>query len=207
MIKLSTMQRKVYDKLVAHRARTGDYPELAQFARELDIHYVSLKQHLQALDKKGYLTFESRGRGQSPRLRLPLQAVGVPVLGSIPAGPLSEAIEHAEGYLPINASSDHFALRVSGDSMADLIQDGDVVLFKKGMPLRSGEICALRVDESDVTLKYLDWLEEDTLHLRPHNPSYPTTSVASPQVTIEGVYQGLLRGDLLGTLYREDVMD
>jgi repressor LexA len=109
--------------------------------------------------------------------------------------------------LPLNVSSHHFALRVSGDSMADLIQDGDVVLFKKGLPVRSGEICAVRLDESDVTLKYLDWLEQDTFRLRPHNSNYPTLDIPTPQVTIEGVYQGLLRGDLLWALYREDVME
>jgi repressor LexA len=167
MIKLSTMQRKVYDKLVAYRARTSAYPELAQFARELDIHYVSLKQHLQALDKKGYLTFESRGRGQSPRLRLPLQAIGVPVLGSIPAGPLSEAIEHAEGYLPLNASSNHFALRVSGDSMADLIQDScNDPAYIQANPKESAGLASVELNESqesDTPRKSIEWSLLDAL--------------------------------------------
>jgi repressor LexA len=204
---LSRMQRKVFERLRSHRERTGSLPELSALARELGIHYVSLRQHLQALDAKGYLSFRSRGAGQSPILELPLGAVGVPVLGSIPAGPLSEALSEAEGYLALKGGSESFfALRVSGDSMADLIQDGDVVLFSKGRPHRSGEICAVRVGSSDVTLKYLDWQNPREMILRPHNPQYPTLSLPAAEVHVEGVYQGLVRGKLIGALYEEEMM-
>lgn len=204
MPNLSPMQRKVYDRLRDHYRRSGDLPELSAFARQLGVHYVSLKQHLEALHKKGFLTFESRGRGKSPNLELPAEATGIPVLGSIPAGPLSEAVAHAEAYLPLTGYRDqHFALRVHGDSMADLIQDGDVVLLEKRRPARSGEICALRVDESDVTLKYLDDLGSGRYALRPHNPDYPTVEIPARELAIEGVYAGLLRGDVLQALLQD----
>lgn len=204
MSQLSPMQQKVFERLREHHFRHGRLPDLSDFARDLGLHYVSLKQHLEALHKKGFLTFESRGRGRSPHLELPAEAVGIPVLGAIPAGPLSEAVAHAEAYLPLGGMRDrHFALRVHGDSMADLIQHGDVVLFEKRQPSRSGEICAVRVDESEVTLKYLDDLGHGTYALRPHNPAYPTAEVAAAEVAIEGVYRGLLRGDLLGSLLEE----
>ena len=203
MTQLPKMQRKVYERICEHKSRTGTCPELAVFARELNIHYVSLKQHLEALHKKGYLVFESRGRGQSPKLELPARATGVPVLGSIPAGPLSEALAEPEGYLPLHDAQSNFALRVSGNSMADLIQDGDVVVFKKGVPIRSGKICAVRVGNSEVTLKYLDKLDPKTVALRPHNPQYPTLSVDAREVHVEGIYLGLVRGELLRTLYEE----
>lgn len=204
MSKLPRMQRKVYDHLLAYQKEHGSLPDLSALAREFGIHYVSLKQHIVALSKKGYLNFQSRGRGQSPLVSLPPQATGVPILGHIPAGPLSEAISEAEGYLPLRGTQDHFALRVRGDSMADLIMPGDVVLFKKGTPQRSGEICAVRVDQNDVTLKYLDWLGESRLELRPHNSAYPHLSVDANDVHVEGVYQGLLRGDILNALLHDD---
>ncbi|MEX2501460.1 MAG: LexA family transcriptional regulator, partial [Trueperaceae bacterium] len=194
---LSPAQHRIYERLRDHAARFGGTPDLAEFARELGVHYVSLKQHLTALADKGYLTFESRGRGRSPRLALPADVTGVPVLGSIPAGPLTEAVAHAEAYLPIAGLHGRaFALRVQGDSMADLIQDGDMVLFEKRPPRRSGEICAVRIGDDDVTLKYLDRLEDARYALRPHNPAYPVTDVAADQLEIEGVYAGLLRGTL-----------
>ena len=200
-IPLSPMQSTVYDRLTEHVRAHGQTPELSELARELGMHYVSLKQHLEALDRKGYLTFESRGRGRSPVVTLPAHTTGIPVLGSIPAGPLSEAVEHAEAFLPLaGLRRARFALRVHGDSMADLIQDGDVVLFEKRKPYRSGEICAVRVGEDDVTLKYLDDLGGGSYALRPHNGDYPTLKVAANELSIEGVYLGLLRGDVLSAL-------
>jgi SOS-response transcriptional repressor LexA len=37
--------------------------------------------------------------------------------------------------------------------------------------VRSGEICAVRVERSEVTLKYLDFTGKDIYTLRPHNLS------------------------------------
>ena len=204
MNKLSNMQQKVYERLRRHFQQTGALPDLADFARSLSVHYVSLKQHLEALHKKGYITFESRGRGRSPLLVLPAEATGIPVLGNIPAGPISEAVPHAESYLPSTGlNGDHFALRVQGNSMADLIQDNDIVLFQKQEPYRNGEICAVRVEDNDVTLKYLDKLEESVYALRPHNPTYPTLKVMADTLHIEGVYMGLLRGDAFQLIAQE----
>lgn len=203
---LSPAQRRVYERLVDLTRRQGGTPELAAFARDLGIHYVSLKQHLEALDRKGYLSFESRGRGRSPTLALPPEATGVPVLGGIPAGALSEASVEAEGYLPLpGMQGEVFALRVEGDSMADLIQDGDVVLFSKRTPHRSGEICAVRVEGSDVTLKYLDRLGAGRYALRPHNPTFPVVEVEAQDVQVDGVYLGLLRGAMVHAFVQDVV--
>lgn len=197
-------QQKVYERLTDHFRRHGHSPELSVLARELGMHYVSLKQHLEALDRKGYISFESRGRGRSPQLTLPAQATGVPVLGDIPAGPLSNAVAHAEAYLPLaGLQRAKFALRVHGDSMADLIQHGDVVVFEKRRPYRSGEICAVRLGENDVTLKYLDDLGAGRFALRPHNSAYQPIEAGSEEITVEGVYLGLLRGDVLDALLNQ----
>lgn len=192
---LSPAQGRVYQRLLEHHRRTGAMPDLADLARSLGVHYVSLRQHLEALHRKGYVSFESRGRGRSPHLALPPDATGIPVLGDIPAGPLSAAVAHAEAFLPrAGLTGELFALRVHGDSMADLVKDGDVVLFQHTEPRRSGEICAVRVDGEDVTLKYLDRLDGATYALRPHNPDFPTVKVHARDLVIDGVYRGLLRG-------------
>ncbi len=201
---LSTVQQKVFNKLREYKRKKGTMPDLSGLAREMGIHYVSLKQHLEALAKKGYLHFEGRGRGRSPLIDLPAELTGVPVLGTIPAGPLSEAFTEAESFLPLTGfHDDHFALRVKGNSMADLIQDGDIVLFeRRNRPERSGQICAVRVEGSEVTLKYLD-IEKDSFILRPHNPEYPTVKVATRELLVEGIYQGLLRGEVAWALLKD----
>ncbi len=205
---LPPAQARVYQRLLEHQRRTGTTPDLAELARNLGVHYVSLRQHLEALATKGYITFESRGRGRSPLLELPAEATGIPVLGDIPAGPLALASAHAEAYLPAVAAAGlvgrTFALRVHGDSMADLIQHADVVLLAQRQPQRSGEICAVRVDEEEVTLKYLDRLGGGQFALRPHNPAYPTVEVAGERLAVDGVYSGLLRGSVAEALLQKD---
>ncbi|MGL4610348.1 MAG: LexA family protein [Trueperaceae bacterium] len=201
---LSTVQQKVFNKLRDHKRRTGDLPDLSSFARELGIHYVSLKQHIEALAKKGYLTFEGRGRGRSPIVDLPAELTGIPVLGSIPAGPLTEVAQTAESFLPLSGFHEqHFALRVQGDSMADLIQDGDIVMFEQRQLVRSGEICAVRVEGSEVTLKYVDFTNKDVYTLRPHNLVYTPIKVAAKDLEITGVYKGLLRGELAWAILQD----
>lgn len=198
---LTPTQERVYTRLLEHQRRTGRLPELSDLARSLGIHYVSLRQHLEALQKKGYLEFESRGRGRSPHLALPAQATGIPVLGDIPAGPFDAAVAHPEAYLPLPAIvSASFALRVRGDSMADLIQPDDVVLLSRRPPQRDGEICAVRVGEDDVTLKYVRRLPGGKVELRPHNPRYETMVLPAEEVSIDGAYLGLLRGDAADAL-------
>jgi len=91
--------------------------------------------------------------------------------------------------------------------MSDLIQDSDVVILQKQQPRRSGEICAVCVSGSETTLKYVDWeaseKTQNEVVLRPHNPDFPTISVPASEVEINGLYQGLLRGELINTFYRD----
>lgn len=199
---LSPKQRSVLERLQQILSRSDKLPPVADLARDMNMHYVSLRQHLQALDKKGYLSFASRGVGQSPELRLKALVGAVPVLGSIPAGGLSEESQDLEGYLPMRARPGLFALRVAGDSMADLIQDRDVVLLQKGAAPAPGDICALRVADTEVTLKYFDWSRgSKKALLRPHNRRYPVLEVDLADLVVEGVYRGLLRGELTAELF------
>jgi len=165
----------------------------------------TIREHLAALARKGYLELTSRGRGRSPLIRLP--RTGVPVVGHIAAGSLSEALEFPEGYLKLSSYPGRFGLRVRGDSMADLIRDGDMVLLQKRAH-KSGEVCAVRVDRSEATLKYLDLYPNhpDRVLLRPHNADYSPQEVALNQVAVDGVFSALLRGDVIDELMQESEM-
>jgi repressor LexA len=184
-------------------ARMNDCsPSPAELARELGVHITTFIQHMKALERKGYLQLESRGVGKAPAIRLlhRPEALGVPIIGDIAAGSLQEAFAYPEGYLNIPNRPDYFALRVRGQSMADLIQEGDIVLLKKSQP-KSGDICAVRVDNSEVTLKYLD-LSPGRKHarLRAHNPAFDTLTVSRAHIQVDGVFSALLRGDIIDIL-------
>src|SRR5699024_4597909 len=113
---------------------------------------------------------------------------------------LSDAVSVTDEYLPLRGvRGASFALRVDGSSMADLIQPDDIVIFEKRQPLRDDEICAIRVAEDEVTLKYLRRIDDEYL-LTPHNPDYEPFTVPAADVSIEGTYLGLIRGHVASSL-------
>lgn len=196
MQRLTDTQARILNALEKQVA-LGDI-NIRALAAAFGVSDTTVREHLLAIARKGHLEFESRGHGRTPRVRL--LASGVPVVGHIAAGPLSEALEHPEGYLRLPNYPGRFGLRVRGDSMADEVKDGDVVLLKK-RPHRSGEICAVRVDRNDATLKYLDvYANVGTVRLRPHNPDYPSAEVEAERVVVDGVFSGLLRGEVINDL-------
>jgi repressor LexA len=107
------------------------------------------------------------------------KAVGVPLLGRISAGTGVLADENVEDYLAIPAGfateDDHFALRVSGDSMLGAgILDGDLVVVRRQDTASEGDIVAALIPgpaEDEATVKRLH-LEADRATLVPENTAY-----------------------------------
>ncbi|HEX7001918.1 MAG TPA: S24 family peptidase [Trueperaceae bacterium] len=200
-------QNQILGALRAAYERSGTTPDLSALARSFGITYPTLREHLKALEAKGKLVMESRGPGRAPRLKLLGVNAGVPLFGEIAAGLPIGSYPEPEGHLVLRGRPDHFALRVRGDSMADRIEDGDVVLLHRAEPQRSGEVCAVRVGDDESTLKYLEWKARSgrakQYRLRPHNPAYPTLTVPASQLHVDGVMRGLLRGDVVQDLLLE----
>ena len=97
----------------------------------------------------------------------------IPVLGTIPAGIPIEAVEEIVDYEEISTEmatrGEFFALKVKGDSMSPLINDGDVVIIKKQDDAESGKICVVMINGFDATLKEIK-KEENGLWVLPKNP-------------------------------------
>ncbi|HWG86126.1 MAG TPA: S24 family peptidase [Deinococcales bacterium] len=203
--RLPRAQRAVWEELVAAARRDGRLPAPHQLAAARGIAHSTLRQHLLALAGKGLLEVRSAGRGRTPALALTMSGRrlaglgGLPVLGAIPAGRLSDAVQEAAAYLSLPARPGWFGLRVSGDSMADLIVDGDIVVLQPEAEPRQNEVCAVRVGESAVTLKRLRW-RDGIAQLLPHNPRYPVQEAPLEEVRVEGVFRGLLRGEVARVL-------
>ena len=113
----------------------------------------------------------------------------IPVIGRIAAGlpmpvPSSDfsyfdpdtGIDIARSMLPAREKiSDLFALEVRGDSMIDaMVNDGDIVVFKRVQEAKNGEMVAVWLNDRDeTTLKYF-YLENGRVRLQPANPSMLT---------------------------------
>jgi SOS-response transcriptional repressor LexA len=198
-------QLLILDALREAHERHGRLPDLSGLARRFGISYPTLREHLAGLEAKGHLHVTPRGRGRSPEVRLAGLASGLPVYGEIVAGLPVGTDPEPEGCLPLPGAAGSFALRVRGDSMAERIEHGDVVLLAPGLPQRSGEICALRVGDDEATLKYLEWQgpRPRRYRLRAHNARYPSLEVAARDVHVDGVFRGLLRGPIVQELLTE----
>lgn len=121
------------------------------------------------------LDFLLKGRDQDDYLN-------VPVLGQVPAGPFSEAIEVKLGEIPVPnellPTGDIFALKIMGDSMCvNGLMEGSFGIFRHQNKVNSGEIAAV-IFEDEGTVKRVR-LFEDFIILEPGNPAYP--SILIPQ--------------------------
>lgn len=153
--------------------------------REIGAYFgISVKgayDHVSALKKKGYLTYEYRHPRtmellKTERISNAADCIKVPILGIIAAGRPGMAEENPDGFIALDRSllkrsGDYFALKVRGDSMDGAgILDGDTAIVEKQTNIRNGEIAVVQVDDK-VTLKRFYW-ERDRVRLQPENPDY-----------------------------------
>lgn len=201
---LPPRRKAIYDALLTAWRTERELPTPAELAAQFAITYPTLQEHLRALAASGFIVFESRGPGRAPRMELIAERTGVPLLGEIAAGIPLGVYPEPEALIQLPGHPGRFALRIQGDSMADRIAHGDIVLLDQGAPTQSGLICAVRLEETETTLKYVDWpsttASPSTLTLRPHNPHYETLHVPTNEVHIDGVFRGLLRGEAIADL-------
>lgn len=191
---------------IAEFDRKGEPVLVPQLVRRLGLAAESsLTQTLGILERKGAIRVRGGGVKGRPRVvtlapagRRAVGMGGLPLLGAIPAGPLSEAVEHAEQVLCegelLPWKEGDFLLRVKGDSMiGDGILDGDKVLLRPGIEPHAGEIAAVVVgDAHEATLKHF-LPEGDRVRLRASNPGYRDLVVPAEQVRVAGVFRGLIR--------------
>jgi len=182
---------------IAGLVRRGLSPTAHDLTRALGIRPQSLRQHLEALERKGLLRLHPTGHGRPTHLELTpagklLLGLSIPLVGSIPAGPLEASSEELAGLIALPGRPGLYALVVEGDSMAEYLLEGDVVVVEKGPRPRPGEIAAL-LHEGKTTLKYV-YPQGKRIVLKPHNPAYPTLELPAEEVEVQGVFRLLLRG-------------
>lgn len=214
MIQLTPRQ----SELLQHIARflaAGRPPLTAELIEAMGVaRESSLSDLLSPLQRKGYISVQGGVRGRqriielTPYGRAAMQ-LGAPVVGTVTAGPLREALLESEEVVQslaegIGFQAGDFLLRVAGDSMmGDGICDDDKVLLRPGLMPGNGEIAGVQVmheaHEWETTLKHVYASPDDfQVELRASNPRYPPIWVPSEQISIAGVYRGLLRGPLHG---------
>ena len=120
----------------------------------------------------------------------------VPLVGRIACGQPILAEQNIEARIGVPALwRADFALTCHGNSMAAMIQDGDIVCIRKQPEVENGEIAAVRIGE-EATLKRF-YRQGDTVMLQAENPAFSPLVYTRDQlneITIEGRVVGICRG-------------
>lgn len=120
---------------------------------------------------------EQQSAGLADEVRRIEAGIRIPVLGDVPCGIPTEAVEFldAEDWEEISEKMSRqgkfFALRVKGDSMSPRIEKGDVLIIQQTPDAESGDIVVVRVNGSDACCKRLIKQQEGIV-LQSFNPNY-----------------------------------
>ena len=196
---LSERHKKILEFLGKYQDTAGYPPSIREIGDGTNISSTSVvNYYLDQLEKMGYIKREDHiSRGIRLVKETLSEMLRVPVIGRIAAGlpmpvPSSDfsyfdpdtGIDIARSMLPAREKvSDLFALEVRGDSMIDaMVNDGDIVVFKRVQEAKNGEMVAVWLNDRDEpTLKYF-YLEGGRVRLQPANPSMLPIYIEDPSI-------------------------
>lgn len=189
-------QQQVLNILQRFTEQHGFGPSVRDIAAAMDIASPNgVVAHLQALERKGCIRRTDR-LSRSIQLTRAVQKKlprGLPLVGDVAAGALSEAIEQNDR-LDLDrlfVKSGNFALRIKGDSMIEAqIANGDYVIVKKQSTANRGQIVVAITPDDEATVKYY-FPEKKRVRLQPANKKMKPIFV--DEVSIVGVVVGVVR--------------
>src|SRR6266508_4399246 len=205
MLPRTQRQKEVLDYITRFLAKHGHEPSYTQIARHFGVNSkATIAKHISALEKRGLIKREHEPGHFTLAVRFeeagPDAMCEVPLVGRIAAGVPIDAIEDVET-IPVPRfllgrvrPERVYALRVKGDSMIDEhICDGDIALIENRTDVRDGEIVvALLVEENQATLKRI-YRRGSNVELHPANSQLKPLTVPANQVSVQGIFRGLLR--------------
>ena len=197
MIALTDRQKMVLDFITRFGQEHGYAPTLRDIAAYLGVSSTfGVKRHLDALEKKGWITKSGVARGIVPTTPGG-RSVALPIVGTVRAGQLHPALEDIQGYFAVDQGQVKgegcFFLKVQGDSMIGAgIFDGDLALVRP-QPLADNRDTVVAMVDGDATLKWF-YREEHRIRLQPANPNMQPIFIGRDQaVTIVGKVIGIYR--------------
>jgi repressor LexA len=204
---LTSRQQEILDYLESFTQRVGYPPTVREICKATGLKSPrSVSQHLQALERKGYI---HRGRDKSRAIRflhksitagsaIPDGVVALPVLGKVSAGqPLTASEAGDLTYLvdrQLVEGDKSFLLKVEGNSMIDAhIMEGDYIVITPEPEAATGDIVVAKV-RGEMTVKRYE-VRGTGVYLVPQNSGMRPVDVSSlgEDVEIVGKVVGLIR--------------
>lgn len=117
----------------------------------------------------------------------------IPVVSQISAGLPIYSEENLIDYIyfatdKIDSNKEEFALRISGDSMDKIFQDGDVVVVEKDSTVENGQLGVVMINGYNATVKRIRYNDNQVILIpESNNPNhYPQVYSAKDEVKIVG---------------------
>ena len=203
---LTKIQHRILQFIAHFSRREGRSPTGTEVQAQFGYtHHSTARQHLQALERKGYIELARGGHGIPYHIRLRPPAFSVvdtmrlPILGAIAAGTPQQAIEQADTWVErldelLSVQPGDFLLTVKGESMiGEGIFPGDLVLIHPQETVETGEIAAVMVGREEATLKRVYPEAPRHVRLAPSNPTMRELVYPAEEVRVIGKYRGLIR--------------
>jgi repressor LexA len=201
---LTARQREVLAFFEDRQRQTGLVPTLQETADHFGFKSANaVRQHLRLIEKKGFAHRVPRRSRALVVVRHDVRGdpdlVRVPLLGRIPAGNPTLAVEDTEALLTLPTllfkETGLFALRVHGSSMMGAgIFDGDIAVLDTKSEVKDGMIAAVLIEE-ETTLKRICRRPKGLL-LKAENPAFRDIEIpldAAARVRVMGVLVGIVR--------------
>lgn len=154
-------------------------PTIREMASHLNVSIRAVQDHVNALEKKGYLT-KTEKQSRSIRVVNGTSSFShtqqIPILGFVAAGKPVLCEENFEKTITLSEpfvkpGENYFALHIRGVSMINAgINDGDLAIIHQQNTARNGDIVVAVLDDT-VTLKRY-FKESCRIRLQPENPDY-----------------------------------
>lgn len=156
-VELTPQQQNILKLVKGFIADHGYAPTVRELCRLAGLRSPDTVQyHLDNLRAKGLLG-SAEGKPRTLGLAQGERVALVPILGRVPAGPVSGAYAEADGHVPVALEREDvdslFALKVKGDSMDPTLMDGDTVVVRWQQTAKHGDIVVARFEQDEATVK------------------------------------------------------
>lgn len=202
---LTERQKEILEFIKDFVIINGYPPTLREIAKQFNIASTfGIKRHLDALQKKGYLSVESFASRaisithNNYEKKYESNSVEIPVLGRVAAGYPILSEQNIEGSISINStlirnSSEIFGLKVKGDSMKNAgIFEGDIIIVNHQKNAVNGDIVVAMVDNETTVKRF--YQNKGKITLKPENENYaPIIVKNSNEFSIIGKVLGVFR--------------
>lgn len=176
----------------------GRTPSLGEIANKIKVSKTTIYKYLLEMNEKGQLSYKD-GVISTETTKITIDKENVPVVGSVPCGPLSTQEELIEEYLPLPKSmlgnGEHYILRAEHDSMVDAgISPGDLVVIERTSEFDVGDIIVALDGDNQNTLKAYGGCKNGKYILEYMNEAeYPGKVIEVDNLSVQGVAKTVIK--------------